>query len=72
MEQHDGRHEKPADTTELRDLLIALGGAAMVLVGAGLMLSHPMVKRYVGSLGLNDLAAGAVPDIERYLKLRAM
>jgi hypothetical protein len=52
--------------------LLALGGAAMVLVGAGLMLSHPMVKKYVGQLGLNDLAQGAVPDIERYLRLRAM
>jgi hypothetical protein len=60
------------DSTELRDLLLALGGAAMVLVGAGLMLSHPMVKRYVGQLGLNDMAQGALPDIERYLKLRAM
>ena len=70
MEHHD--LTKPSDTTELRDLLLALGGAAMVLIGAGLMLSHPLVKRYVGQLGLNDLAQGAVPDIERYLKLRAM
>jgi hypothetical protein len=70
MEHHD--LTKQGDTTELRDLLLALGGAAMVLIGAGLMLSHPLVKRYVGQLGLSDLAQGAVPDIERYLRLRAM
>jgi hypothetical protein len=70
MEQHERMEQR--DSTELRDLLLALGGAAMVLVGAGLMLSHPMVKKYVGQLGLNDLAQGAVPDIERYLRLRAM
>lgn len=70
MEHHEHTEEK--DVRELRDLLLALGGAAMVLVGAGLMLSHPLVKRYVGQLGLNDLAQGVVPDVERYLKLRAM
>jgi hypothetical protein len=74
MEQHERSHthNRPVDSTELRDLLIALGGAAMVLVGAGLMLSHPVVRQYVGKLGLNDMAAGAMPDLERYLKLRAM
>ena len=66
------RHEQQNESVELRDLLLALGGAAMVLVGAGLMLSHPLVRRYVGQLKLNDLATGALPDIERYLKLRAM
>jgi hypothetical protein len=67
-------HERTAqnDSVELRDLLLALGGAAMVLVGAGLMLSHPVVRRYVGQLKLNDLAQGALPDLDRYLKLRAM
>jgi hypothetical protein len=70
MEHHE--HTEKNDATELRDLLLALGGAAMVLVGAGLMLSYPLVKRYVGQLGLNDLAQGVVPDVERYLKLRAM
>jgi len=33
----------------------------MFLVGAGLMLSHPMVKRYVSQLGFNDLAQGMCP-----------
>jgi hypothetical protein len=70
MEERE--RSEQGSVTELRDLLLALGGAAMVLVGAGLMLSHPLVRRYVSQLGLNGLASGAVPDIERYLKLRAM
>ena len=38
--------------------MLALGGAAMVLVGAGLMLSHPMVKKYVGQLGAERSGPG--------------
>jgi hypothetical protein len=60
------------DSTATRDLLIVLGGAALVLFGAGLMMSHPLVRRYLGQLGLNDLAQAAIPDIERYMKLRSM
>jgi hypothetical protein len=59
MNHHEDSGDK--DTRELRDLLLALGGAAMFLVGAGLMLSHPMVKRYVSQLGFNDLAQGMCP-----------
>ncbi len=70
MEHHERTEQK--DSTETRDLMFALGGAALVLFGAGLMMSHPLVRRYVGDLGLNDLAGAAVPDVERYLKLRAM
>jgi hypothetical protein len=64
------RHENK-EAMELEDLLLVLGGAAMVLLGAGLMLSHPLVKRYVDQFKLNDLAQGALPRLERFLKLRA-
>jgi hypothetical protein len=60
------------DSTDTRDLFFALGGAALVLFGAGLMMSHPLVRRYLGQLGLNNLAQAAIPDIERYMKLRSM
>jgi hypothetical protein len=53
-------------------LFFSLGGAALVLFGAGLMMSHPLVRRYLGQLGLNNLAQAAIPDIERYMKLRSM
>jgi hypothetical protein len=70
MKNHERTEQN--DSTETRDLLFALGGAALVLFGAGLMMSHPLVRRYVGELGLNNLVSTAVPDVERYLKLRSM
>jgi hypothetical protein len=55
-----------------RETLYVLGGVAMVVFGAGLILSSPMVRRYLGQMGIGNLAETALPDIERYLKLRAM
>ncbi len=47
------------------------GGAALMLLGAGLILSHPQVRRYLGDVDLNGLVEGALPDFERYMKLRS-
>ena len=49
-----------------------LGGVALVVFGAGLILSNPFVRRYMSQIGVGNLASAAIPDIERYLKLRAM
>jgi hypothetical protein len=57
---------------ESRDTLFLLGGAAMVLFGAGLLLSTPLVRRYMGGAGIGNLIGAAVPDFERYMKLRSM
>lgn len=54
------------------DTLYLLGGAALVLFGAGLILSNQTVRRYLGQVGVGDLVQAAVPDVERYLKLRNM
>jgi hypothetical protein len=54
------------------DTLYLLGGAALVIVGAGLVLSNPTVRKYMGQIGIGDLASAAIPDIERYFRLRAM
>jgi len=58
--------------SESKDTLLMLGGVALVVVGAGLILTSPVAKRYLGQLGLGDLASGIMPDMERYFKLRAM
>jgi len=58
--------------SESRDTLFLLGGAAMVVFGAGLILSTPMVRRYLGGAGVGNLIGAAIPDFERYLKLRSM
>jgi hypothetical protein len=60
------------DTTDTRDTMFLLGGAALVIFGAGLILSTPMVKRALGEAGLGNLLGAAVPDLQRYMKLRAM
>ena len=49
-----------------------LGGVAMIVFGAGLILSNPFVRRYMSQMGVGNLAGAAMPDIERYFKLRAM
>jgi hypothetical protein len=67
MERTNGQ-----DPNDGRDTLYLLGGAAMVVFGAGLILSTPIVRKYLGSVGIGNLVQAAVPDIERYIKLRAM
>jgi hypothetical protein len=55
-----------------KETLYMLGGVALVVFGAGLILSNPFVRRYLSQLGVGNLAQAAMPDVERYLKLRAM
>jgi hypothetical protein len=55
-----------------KDTLYMLGGAALMLFGAGLILSNPHVRRYLGQLGVGNLLGAALPDVDRYLKLRNM
>ncbi len=59
-------------TSTDKDTLFMLGGVALVVFGAGLILSNPIARRYLGQVGLGDLAQGALPDLDRYLKLRSM
>jgi hypothetical protein len=55
-----------------KDTLYMLGGVALVIVGAGLVLTNPTVRRYLGQVGLGNFASAALPDIERYFRLRSM
>jgi hypothetical protein len=54
------------------DALLLFGGAACLLFGAGLILSSSLTRRYLGNLDTGKLLQTAVPDVQRYLKLRAM
>ena len=68
--------------SDSKDMLYLVGGLALLVAGAGLILSHPMVRRQVrDSLdrfipGIPDNLSGGiatiVPDVQRYLKLRSM
>jgi hypothetical protein len=68
-----------ADTAEVtggmgsdKDTLYMLGGVAMIVFGAGLILSNPYIRRYMSNLGVGNLAQAVIPDMERYFKLRGM
>jgi hypothetical protein len=55
-----------------KDTLFMLSGVALVVFGTGLILSNPIARRYLGQFGLGNLAQAALPDLDRYLKLRSM
>jgi hypothetical protein len=55
-----------------KETLYMLGGVALVIFGAGLVLSNPTVRRYLGQVGIGNLASTALPDLERYFRLRSM
>ena len=60
------------ESTSDRDTLYFLSGVALVVFGTGLILSNPFVRRYLGQMGLGNLAQAALPDLERYMKIRSM
>jgi len=60
------------DSSMDKETLYMLGGVALIVFGAGLILSNPVVRRYMGQLGIGNFAGNVLPDIERYFKLRAM
>ena len=66
MERVDG-----TNTTD-KETLYMLGGVALIIFGAGLVLSNPTVRRYLGQAGLGNFATSALPDLEKYFRLRSM
>ncbi len=66
--------ERHQEANESRDTLLMLTGVSLIVFGAGLILSNPIVRRYMGQAGMNGLNVlqAAVPDLERYLRLRNM
>ena len=65
--------ETPAPAaSDGKDTLYMLGGVALMVFGAGLVLSNPVIRRYVSQFSVGNLASAVVPDVERYLRLRAM
>lgn len=58
--------------SEHLDTLFMLGGVALIVFGTGMILSNPMVRRYMAQMGLGDVIHNVVPDVERYFRLRSM
>jgi hypothetical protein len=65
------------NSSDVRDAVLIAGGIALLVLGAGFVLAHPGVRRMLLSganpLGtLGNKVGGVLPDVERYLKLKAM
>jgi hypothetical protein len=52
--------------------MMLFGGAALIVLGAGMLLSSSTIRGYLGNLNVMKLIQAAVPDVERYLRLKAM
>jgi hypothetical protein len=49
-----------------------LSGVALMIFGAGLILSNPTIRRYLGQTGVGNFVTAALPDLEKYFRLRSM
>jgi hypothetical protein len=69
---------------ESKDMLYLVGGLALLVAGAGLIMAHPEIRKQVRG-GISRLLPGlaepgnlvgglstVVPDFERYMKIRSM
>jgi hypothetical protein len=70
--QHQSNDDLDTTAIETRDTLFILGGAALVVFGAGLILSTPAVQRLLGGQGIGSMVKAAIPDFQRYMKLKSM
>lgn len=68
----NGDYANYANGVSDKDTLFLLTGLAFMVFGAGLILANPLVRRYLGQVGVGNLLHGALPDLDHYLKLRQM
>ena len=71
-ESHVTRQDHDTNQNRDRDTLFMLSGIALMVFGAGLILSNPVAQGYLSRLGFSNLTENVLPDLERYLKLRSM
>lgn len=69
---HAVRPNDNFDSAEAHNTLLMFGGIALMLLGAGLVLSSPVVRRYLSGLNLAALLQTAAPELERFMKLKPM
>ena len=58
------------EQTDTKDTMMALGGAALLIIGVGMMLTHPKIRQYASQVRLSSLLSAALPGIERLMRLR--
>jgi hypothetical protein len=82
MDNNGGHNSSNNGASGNKDVLYLMGGVALIALGAGLVMTHPTVRKTVsGAIAavLPELKGGVLPDltalgpdIERYMKLRSM
>lgn len=65
-------HGNGAGLSSDRDTLFMLSGIALMVFGAGLIISSPAGQQLLSRVGVGNLTQQALPDLERYLRLRSM
>ena len=60
------------ESNETRDTLLLVGGLSLMIFGAGLVVTNPAVRKLLGGANVGGLFQAAIPDLERYMKMRAM
>ena len=65
-----------------KDMLYLVGGVALLIAGAGLIMAHPEIRKQVRASvdrflpgvqdNLNTGLSTIVPDFQRYMKIRSM
>ncbi len=66
------RQSSEAGMTTDRDTLFLMSGIALMVFGAGLVMANPVIRRFLGEIGIGKLAQEALPDLQRYIRLRDM
>lgn len=61
-----------AEIGDGKETLYLLGGVALMILGAGLVLSNSAVRRKLSQVRAGDVVKALMPHVERYLSLRSM
>ncbi len=75
LSRADKLSQDELDDREVRNTVLLFGGVCLMVMGAGLVMTNPTVRRYLSRAsvgGVGDLVQMALPDLEAYLKLRSM
>ena len=64
--------QSEVDLSNTKDTMFLLGGISLIVFGVGLVITSPVVRKLLGEANVGGLLQGAVPDLERYLKIRSM
>ena len=70
------------DTYAQKETLFLFGGVALSIMGAGLILSIPEIRKVIekqvkemkseGAEGMSAKLGGLLPDVQRYMRIRNM